>query len=172
MKSLLLLLAALPMAAADPAPALMTMDDIVSYWTVSRDFTLAVAEKMPEEDYGFKPNPEEMTFAQQLVHLSGASAFRLEQISGVAKPSMEFAKKADRATVRRVIAENFDYVIGVLPKLTAEQLGKRYKVDWTGRPEATGRQIVAAMLVHAAHHRAQCEVYLRVKGIQPPPYTF
>jgi len=28
------------------------------------------------------------------------------------------------------------------------------------------------MLVHTAHHRVQCELYLRVKGIKPPDYTF
>jgi hypothetical protein len=28
------------------------------------------------------------------------------------------------------------------------------------------------MLIHTAHRRAQCEVYLRVKGIKPPDYTF
>ena len=25
---------------------------------------------------------------------------------------------------------------------------------------------------HAAHHRGQAEVYLRLKGITPPPYKF
>jgi uncharacterized damage-inducible protein DinB len=26
--------------------------------------------------------------------------------------------------------------------------------------------------VHTAHHRAECDVYLRAKGIKPPDYTF
>jgi hypothetical protein len=26
--------------------------------------------------------------------------------------------------------------------------------------------------VHLAHHRGQAEIYLRIKGIKPPPYTF
>jgi uncharacterized damage-inducible protein DinB len=45
-------------------------------------------------------------------------------------------------------------------------------VNWEGRKEANGRQIALAMLVHTAHHRAQLEVYLRLKGIEPPVYTF
>jgi uncharacterized damage-inducible protein DinB len=28
------------------------------------------------------------------------------------------------------------------------------------------------VFVHTAHHRAQCEVYMQVKGIKPPSYTF
>ena len=32
--------------------------------------------------------------------------------------------------------------------------------------------MIMNMFVHTAHHRAQCEVYLRAKGIKPPDYTF
>jgi len=28
------------------------------------------------------------------------------------------------------------------------------------------------LLVHMAHHRGQAEVYLRLKGITPPPYKW
>jgi uncharacterized damage-inducible protein DinB len=35
-----------------------------------------------------------------------------------------------------------------------------------------GRAMILNMFVHTAHHRAQCEVYLRAKGIKPPDYTF
>ena len=38
--------------------------------------------------------------------------------------------------------------------------------------DADGRAMILNMFVHTAHHRAQCEVYLRVKGIKPPDYTF
>jgi uncharacterized damage-inducible protein DinB len=31
--------------------------------------------------------------------------------------------------------------------------------------------MVVAYFTHTAHHRAQAEVYLRVKGIQPPNYV-
>jgi len=31
--------------------------------------------------------------------------------------------------------------------------------------------MIVNMFVHTAHHRAQCEVYLRAKGIKPPDYT-
>jgi uncharacterized damage-inducible protein DinB len=32
--------------------------------------------------------------------------------------------------------------------------------------------MILNMFVHTAHHRAQCEVYMRVKGIKPPGCTF
>src|ERR1022692_1891581 len=36
----------------------------------------------------------------------------------------------------------------------------------------TGFEWLWAYFTHTAHHRAQAEVYLRVKGIQPPDYMF
>ena len=71
-----------------------------------------------------------------------------------------------------MLNESFDYVIGLLAKITPEQLTKTFKVDWKGRPEVNGRQMMMNMFVHVAHHRAQCEVYLRLKNIRPPDYTF
>jgi uncharacterized damage-inducible protein DinB len=41
-----------------------------------------------------------------------------------------------------------------------------------GRKDCIGRQILLGMFAHTAHHRAQLEVYLRLKGIVPPAYTF
>jgi uncharacterized damage-inducible protein DinB len=32
--------------------------------------------------------------------------------------------------------------------------------------------MILNMFVHTAHHRGQCEVYLRAEGIKPPDYTF
>ncbi len=32
--------------------------------------------------------------------------------------------------------------------------------------------MIVNMFVHTAHHRAQCEVYMRAKGIKPPDYSF
>lgn len=32
--------------------------------------------------------------------------------------------------------------------------------------------MIMNMFVHTAYQRAQCEVYLRAKGIKPPDYTF
>jgi uncharacterized damage-inducible protein DinB len=35
-----------------------------------------------------------------------------------------------------------------------------------------GRELLLAAYVHLAHHRGQAEIYLRIKGIKPPPYVF
>jgi len=164
--ALLLVAAVLPMQAQ-----LLTMDELVNDWKVSKQFTLEVAEKMPAEFYDFKPSPEQMSFGQQMLHIAGTNIFRFEQLTGI-EPHVARPEKADKATAILKLTESFDYVIRVLPKIRPEQLTKMYKVDWRGRPEAAGREMMLGMFVHTAHHRAQCEVYLRLKGIKPPDYMF
>ena len=44
-------------------------------WTVVRDNLLKMAEKMPEENYSFRPTPEIETFGQRLAHIAGANLF-------------------------------------------------------------------------------------------------
>ncbi|MBI1787320.1 MAG: DinB family protein [Acidobacteria bacterium] len=167
----LLLLAGAAGLYAQEDKSLLTPEEYFSDWKISRQFTIAVAEKMPEEFYGFKPNPEQMSFGGQMVHIAGSLVFRFHQLTGI-KTSFEMPKQVDKAACIRLLNEAYDYVLQVLPKITPEQLTRMYDVDWVGRPRVNGRQMMLNMFVHAAHHRAQCEVYLRLKGITPPAYTF
>ncbi len=156
------------LAGAAPLPA---TGEWIHDWEIQRDFTLAVAEKMPAKDYPFAATPEEMEFGRMMVHLANAIAFRFQQISGE-KARIVTGPPYNKPEVVRFVRESFDFVIRVLPKLSEEQLAASYEVNWEGRKEATGRQIALAMFAHTAHHRAQLEVYLRLKGIEPPVYTF
>lgn len=158
------------LAFAPADPALLTIDEWVKNWEVSRDFTLAVAKKMPADQYNFHATPEEMSFGQMTMHIANAIVFRFEQVTDV-KSNIN-TKAANKDDVLRVVKESFDYAIRVLPKIPPERLAQSFVVNWEGRKEAIGRQIILAMFVHTAHHRAQLEVYLRLKGIVPPTYTF
>jgi uncharacterized damage-inducible protein DinB len=152
------------------------MNEFVQDWKISRQFTLDVANAMPAELYAFKPNPDEMTFGEQIVHIAGSNVFRFQQITGVEPPFPFNPAKlppTDKATATKMLEQSFDYVISVLPGITFEQLRRTWHIpSWKGRTEPDGRAMILNMFVHTAHHRAQCEVYMRAKGIKPPDYTF
>jgi uncharacterized damage-inducible protein DinB len=172
MRRLAALLLALPLVAAAQSQPLLAMEEFVNDWKVSRDFTLAVAEKMPAEFYGFIPSPGQRSFGEQMLHLAGAAAFRFHQLTGMPPPRVTPPDPNDKAAVMQFVKFGFEEVIGLLPKITPQQLTQEFKVDWKGRPEASGREMMLGMFVHTAHHRAQCEVYLRLKNIVPPDYLF
>src|SRR5579863_8663276 len=55
-------------------------------WTVVRDNLLKMAEKMPAENYGFKPSPEMESFGQRVAHIAGANLRICQGVNGVDKP--------------------------------------------------------------------------------------
>jgi uncharacterized damage-inducible protein DinB len=172
---LILAAAAIAQTAAQ-VNSVLDMPEFVRDWQISKQFTIDVANAMPAEFYSFKPNPEEMTFGEQMIHIAGSNVFRFNQITGI-KPPFPFdpAKPpaSDKQNVLKLLDQSFDYVIDVLPKITPQQLQRTWHIpSWKGRNDPDGRAMIVNMFVHTAHHRAQCDVYLRAKGTKPPDYTF
>jgi uncharacterized damage-inducible protein DinB len=162
------LLLALATAATVPAFAQTDVKDILlKHLKTSRDFTLKVAEQMPEADYGFKLTPPQMSFAQQMVHLAQSLTEFMSPFTGDAKPG-----KPATMTKKDVVAfvrTSFDSTIDEVSKLTPEQLHKTYKSE---DGTSTGLELLLGMLDHTTHHRASAEMYLRAKGITPTEYEF
>lgn len=170
--AIFILLAGLAPAYAQQDVTLLTTGDLVTDWKYSKQYTLAVAERMPAGLYDFKPNASEMTFGEQLVHIASVHYYWLSRLTGTKNPFVK-PVQTDKESVIRVVAASFDYVMDTIPKITQEQLDKTVTVEgWPSRSEVNGRGILLNLLIHTAHHRAQCEVYMRVKNIAPPSYRF
>ena len=132
-------------------------------WATSKKYTLAMAELMPAEHYGFKPVPEQMLhIAESNLHFFGA-------ISGTKPPAPGPVNKG-KATVLKALADSFDYSARVLDGLTETQLAK--VVDLGEGPQGSAADGIMLALDHTTHHRGQTVVYLRLKGITPAEYQF
>jgi len=164
-----LLLLALPLL-AQPGSSLLSRSDFIQNWKTSKEFTIAVAEQMPEKFYSFKANPEEMTFATLLIHIANSNRFRFAQVAEAKTPPPAAPKEWNKAVIVDWVRASFDYCIETLGTITEEQLKKQYPVDWYQRPAASGSQILLGMYAHTAHHRAQAEVYMRANNVKPPDY--
>ena len=168
--------AAVSVAQTAKVSSVLDMQEFVHDWQISKEFTIEVAKTMPADLYSFKPNPDEMTFGEQMVHIAGANVFRFNQMTGIKPPFVFDPAKpsaSDKESVLKMLDQSFDYVIDALPTITSEQLKRTWHVpSWKSRPDPEGRAMILNMFVHTAHHRAQCEVYIRAKGIKPPDYEF
>jgi uncharacterized damage-inducible protein DinB len=166
MKRLLAVLVAfaIPALCADDA----VISKLVKHWQISKEYTLAIAEQMPEDGYAFKPSPEEMTFGGQLVHLAVANGFFVAKVVGtpshIGKP-----EKMDKASVIKLLNDSYDYVIASIGALTPAQLDKEFEAEGM---KTNGLGVLMLAADHTTHHRAQCIVYLRVKGIKPAEYRY
>ena len=141
---------------------------VLKHLKTSRDFTVKVADQMPASDYSFKLTPPQMSFAEQLVHLSQGLTYFLAAFSGE-KPNPGKPKAMNKDDVIAFVKTSFDNAIETVSKLTPEQISKTYKSD---EGTMTGADLLLGMLDHTTHHRASAEMYLRAKGITPAEYQF
>jgi uncharacterized damage-inducible protein DinB len=138
------------------------------HWQIAKEFTLAVAEAMPPEGYDFKPNPEELSFGQLMIHIAAQNSDSCASATGT-KPLAEPAA-TDKRTAIKFLTDTFDKCATELEAMSREQLDKEvYK--FRGQP-VLAREALWYTFTHMAHHRGQAEVYLRVKNIKPPAWRF
>jgi uncharacterized damage-inducible protein DinB len=168
------------LALSVPAFAQTTVKDaLVKHWRTSGEFSIAVATAMPAASYNFRPNPEEMSFGQLMAHVAGINLNACANASGLTRPALpskiaEWAKDTkkvdvDKETAVRFLSDSFDFCNKAVAAMSASRL------DAVVGPPArnfAGFEWLWAYFTHTAHHRGQAEVYLRVKGIQPPDYAF
>ena len=143
-------------------------DAIVKHLKTSRDFTLKVANQMPEADYGFKLTPPQMSFAEQITHLAQEQA---EFLAPFSNDKTDPGKPASmsKKDVLAFVQKSFDNSIDKVSKLTPAQISKTYN---SGEGTMTGLELLMFLMDHTTHHRASAEMYLRAKGITPAEYQF
>ena len=141
---------------------------IVNHLKTSRDFTLKVADQMPEADYGFKLTPPQMSFAEQMTHLAQEQAGFLASFSS-GRPDPGKPASMSKKDVMTFVRQSFDKSIDTVSKLTPAQIAKTYN---SGEGTMTGLELLMFLLDHTTHHRASAEMYLRAKGITPAEYQF
>jgi len=121
--------------------------------------------------------PEELSFSQVLVQVAGANLNACSNASGTKRPdipekimqAMRGKGDVDKDTVLQFLAASFDFCNQAIAGIAAE------KLDAVVGPEnrkMTAFEWLWAYFTHTAHHRGQLEVYLRLKGIEPPAYVF
>jgi uncharacterized damage-inducible protein DinB len=171
MKTTLLTLVALSL----PAFSQTTIKDaLVKHWKVTADFTIKVAEAMPAASYNFRPVPEELSFGQLMAQIGHANANACAVASGMKQ--LEVPEKVtasakdpdiiDKATAIQYLKTTFDFCNEAVASMTPEKFAA------AGPRNMNGFEWLWSYFTHTAHHRGQAEVYLRMKGIVPPTYTF
>jgi uncharacterized damage-inducible protein DinB len=127
--------------------------------------SVAVAETMPGDQYGFRPAPESMTFGELMAHIATTNYQFCAGLKDAPTPTLPSA--SSKESVVKFLGDSFDYCSEVINGLSDEQLSKAHDSPDGRLP---GRDILLAMYIHVAHHRGQAEIYLRDRGIKPPPY--
>jgi uncharacterized damage-inducible protein DinB len=157
-------LAAMPMF-AQPSDL---VNVLTKHWERSKAFSVAVAEAMPDDGYSFKATAPEMSFGEMVNHIAAANGNYCSAALGSENP-IGHPKDATKSAAIQNLEKAYDYCIDGLKKSSEADLMK--SIGSSGHQQ-TAFEALWGAFTHSAHHRAQLEVYLRLKNIKPPDYKF
>lgn len=162
--AVLIVLVSFPLLTAhgSPVPANAAGEYAKHFGALSK-LSIAVAQAMLAEQYGFRPHPESMNFGELFSHIATTNYQFCAGLKDSEPPAM--SSPTDKDAVVKFLSDSFDYCSAAIPNLTEKQLSTPHNSP-DGR--LLGREILLAMYIHVAHHRGQAEIYLRDKGIKPP----
>ncbi len=125
---------------------------------------IAMAEAMPEDQYGFQPTPEIRTFGQLMAHIADAQTRTCSAVNGEPK-SGTAASKTSKADLVAALKDSFAVCDTAYDSLTDATAGTMIKV---GRGERTKLGALVGNTTHDNEEYGYGAVYLRLKGVVPP----
>jgi len=127
---------------------------------------LRSAEKMPEENYSFKPVDTVRSYGQIIGHLADAQYLFCSTASGDKNPGLNIEKtKTSKADLIAALKDGFAYCDKVYDAMTDAIAIQTVKFFGNDSPK------YAALTVNIAHnmeHYGNLVTYMRIKGIVPP----
>jgi len=124
------------------------------------------AEKMPEENYSFKPTPEVRSFGQIIGHVADSQYLFCSAASGKPNPAPGIEKsKTTKANLVQAVKDAFAYCDPVYDGLTDAEAGGLVKFFGGAQAKVT---VLAFNTAHNNEHYGNIVTYLRMKGLVPP----
>jgi uncharacterized damage-inducible protein DinB len=149
------------LSAQTPNP--LTTEAKQAYTTIKNNL-VKMAEKMPEENYAFKPTPDIRSFGQLVGHVADSQLRTCSTVKGETKAGQAGSKtaKADLvAALKESIAE-CDAAYDSITDATAAEMIK------TARGQRTKLGALVGNTTHDNEEYGYMSVYLRLKGVVPP----
>jgi uncharacterized damage-inducible protein DinB len=168
------LLVSMPLAAlllnAQTQPAAPPSDPISSgtkdIYNLAKNNIIKSAEKMPEENYSFKPTPEVRSYGQILGHIADAQYLFCSAAMGETNPAPGIEKsKTSKADLVKALNDAFAYCDKTYNGMTDAHAGDMVKFFGRDRAKLT---VLVFNNSHDFEHYGNLVTYLRIKGLVPP----
>jgi uncharacterized damage-inducible protein DinB len=154
------------LAQSAAAPANPISAGAKAIYNVVKTNVIKAAEKMPEENYSFRPTPDVRTFGQLIGHVADAQYIFCSMATGKVDmgPGVE-KSKTTKADLVASLKEAFGYCDKVYDGLTDASAGTMVKFIRGDAPKVT---VLDFNTAHADEHYGNIVTYMRLKGLVPP----
>jgi hypothetical protein len=141
-----------------------------TYRTI-RNNLVKLAEKMPAENYSFRPTTEVETFGRRVAHIADANMNVCTGLNGERKP-LGAASMTSKADLVAALKESFAYCDRVFDSLTdvtaREMVSSRLGGPFPPEPTRSRLATLYNLVRHSNEMYGYMAVYLRLKGVVPP----
>jgi uncharacterized damage-inducible protein DinB len=139
---------------------------IKGIYNISRANVLRAAEKMPEENYSFKPTPEVRSFGQIIGHIADAQYLFCSAALGETNPAPGIEKsKTTKADLVKALSDALTYCDKAYSAMTDAHAADMVKFFGRDQPKLA---ILAFNSAHNMEHYGNLVTYMRIKGLVPP----
>jgi hypothetical protein len=135
-------------------------------WNNVKGLLERTAEKMPEENYSFKPTPEMQSFGQRLGHVISFNMRGCAQVKGEQK-ALTITPTSSKADLLAAMKEANEECDSVFNSLTDAE-GVKMVTGGRGGPRTKMAVLQGTVLEHSQEMYGYMAVYLRLKGVVPP----
>jgi uncharacterized damage-inducible protein DinB len=152
------------------APAVPPMNPITAsekgLYSFVSNAVIGAAQKMPEENYSFKPTPEVRSFGQLVGHVADANYMFCSQASGEANPMKDIEKtKTSKTDLVAAVKGAVAYCNKAFDSMTDAKGSQMVKFMNFDIAKIT---LFSLNTAHTDEHYGNMVTYLRLKGIVPP----
>ena len=132
----------------------------------TKGILLRSAEKMPEENYNFKPADTVRTYGQIIGHLADAQYLFCSTASGEKNPELKIEKtKSSKSDLVAALKDGFAYCDKVYDSMTDAAATQTAKFFGNDVPKYA---VLSTNIGHNMEHYGNLVTYMRIKGIVPP----
>jgi hypothetical protein len=136
-----------------------------AYAAIKGNLTKA-AEKMPEDQYGFKASPDIRTFGGLIGHVADVQGRICSAAAGSTPPASP-AEKTAKADLVAALNASFAICDGVFDSLTDADASKTMSMG-RGGPRSEFATLWQFIIGHSNEEYGYLAVYMRIKGVVPP----
>lgn len=152
--------------ASTPAPADPISASQNKMYTMLSSVVISAAEKMPEENYGFKPTTDVRSFGQLVGHLADSQHYFCSSVEGQIKPGGGAEKnKTSKAELVAALKEAVGYCSKIYASMTDAKGSEMMKFMNQDFAKLT---VLSANTAHDYEHYGNMVTYMRIKGVVPP----
>jgi uncharacterized damage-inducible protein DinB len=127
---------------------------------------IGAAQKMPEENYSFKPTPDVRSFGQLVGHVADASYMFCSQALSEPNPMKDIEKsKTSKADLVAAVKDAVAYCNKAFDSMTDAKGSQMVKLFNFDMAKLT---LFSLNTAHLDEHYGNMVTYLRLKGIVPP----